>query len=126
RITCPAWGSRVSVPPPCPVTVYEPAYPSVAVTGVVADRSSRTTARVAGGGSPCRPDPDEPAGENTPVRHVSTAPAATSTTPAATQPPRRRPRDPAASAAAAASACRPGSRPRQSVPLMIHLRLLRL
>ena len=51
-ITRPGDGSQVSVPPPCPVTGYEPAYPSVAVTGVVADRSCRVTGAVAGGGAP--------------------------------------------------------------------------
>src|SRR5262249_59184905 len=61
RITCPAGGSQVSVPPPCPVTWYDPAYPSVALTGVCADRSSRTTAPVAGA-APAPPAPaDAPA-----------------------------------------------------------------
>src|SRR6266702_5494137 len=90
-ITCPDFGSRVSVPPPCPRTVQDPAYPSVALTGVVAAISLRATAAVAGGGAPCCPAPDEAAGENTPARHAGTPPAATTTTmPSATQPPRRR------------------------------------
>ena len=83
RITRPADGSQVSVPPPCPVTVYDPAYPSVAVTGVVADRSCRVTAAVAGAAAPCCPDPDEAAGENTPARHAAPPaadPPATTTT----------------------------------------------
>src|SRR5215469_13351549 len=96
RITCPAGGSQVSVPPPCPVTVKDPAYPSVAVTGVVAVRSCRVTACVAGAGALC-PAPDEAAAKNTPARHVATAaPAATTTMPSAAQPPRRRRRPPRA------------------------------
>src|SRR5580693_6916832 len=67
RITCPGGGSQVSVPLPRPVTVQDPAYPSVAVTGVVADRSCRVTAAVAGAGAPWPPDPDEAAGGNTPA-----------------------------------------------------------
>ncbi len=68
------------------------------------------------------PPPTEPTGEpeNTPARHADTIPAAATTTrPAATQPPRRRPRDPLASPAAWASACHPASRPRETVSLTI-------
>ena len=49
RMTCPADGSQVSVPSAGPRTVYETAYPKVASTGTCDDRSSRTTACVAGG-----------------------------------------------------------------------------
>jgi hypothetical protein len=64
---------------------------SVAATGVVADRSCRVTSFVAVAGIPCRPDPDEAAGENAPASHDGTTPAAAITMiPKATQPPRRR------------------------------------
>ena len=109
RITRPAGGSQVSVPPPCPVTVYGSAYPRVAVTGVVADRSCRVTAAVAGAGAP-RPVPDEAAGENTPARHASTAPAASATTmPRVAQPPHDR-------GAASYAARLPRSSPRGPYP----------
>src|SRR5689334_10756350 len=78
-MTWPADGSQVSVPPPCPRTGYDPAYPSVAVTGVVAARSCRVTAAVAGGGA-CDPAPGEAAGEH--------AVATRATTPRAAQRPR--------------------------------------
>src|SRR5260221_3721981 len=75
RITRPGDGSQVSVPPPCPVTGYESAYPSVAVTGVTADRSCRVAGVVAGG-APCCPVRDVAAREDSPARHAGTAPAA--------------------------------------------------
>src|SRR5690349_9305948 len=78
-MTWPADGSQVSVPPPCPRTWYDPAYPSVAVTGVVAARSCRVTAAVVGGGA-CDPPPGEAAGEH--------AVATRATTPKAAQRPR--------------------------------------
>src|SRR5580692_4963427 len=71
RIIRPGDGSQVSVPPPWPVTVYEPAYPSVAVTGVTAERSCRITGLVAGGAA-CCPVPDVAAGEDAPARHAAT------------------------------------------------------
>src|SRR5260370_5134333 len=74
RITRPGDGSHVSVPPPCPVTGYEPPYPSVAVTGVTADRSCRVTGLVAGG-APCSPVPDIAAGENAPAPPAAPPPA---------------------------------------------------
>src|SRR6185437_16358186 len=87
-MTWPADGSQVSVPPPCPRTGYDPAYPSVAVTGVVAARSCLVTAAVAGGGPACAPAPAAAAGENAPACHAPAAPAAiTATTPRASQRP---------------------------------------
>src|SRR5712691_71107 len=81
-ITCPADGSQVSVPLPCPRTVNDRAYPSVAASGVVADRSCLVTTAVADVGA-TRPVPAEADGENTPARHADTAPAASTTMPRA-------------------------------------------
>src|SRR4029077_7551080 len=117
RITRPAAGSQVSVPPPCPVTGYESAYPRVAVTGVVADRSCRVTAAVVGAGAP-RPVPDEAAGENAPPPHASTAPAATAITmPRVAQPPHDRWRRLVCCAATSFLSPWAVSPPRGSVPL---------
>src|SRR3984885_13468550 len=116
-ITCPADGSQVSVPPPRPVTGKDPAYPSVAFTGVVAVIFSRATAAVAGAGAPCCPAPGEAAGENTPACHPATAPATTTTTtPRPTQRPRLR--GPPASADTRPSARCPAARPREIVLLI--------
>jgi len=60
----PGRGSQLSVPPPCPVTVQDPAYPSVAVAGVVADRSSASPAV-----SPARAPPRPPGTAPLPNRH---------------------------------------------------------
>src|SRR5215472_4665444 len=116
RITRPAGGSQVSVPPPCPVTVYDPAYPSVAATGVAADRSSCTTASVAGA-APSPPGPGDAAAENTPARHPATTPAASTTTSPAATPPATRRRGPACCAATLATSCWPASPRRDTVPL---------
>src|SRR5215470_14074835 len=94
RITFPADGS---VPPLWLRTVYDPAYPSVPATGVVADRSCRVTAAVAGAGGRCCPAADMTAAENAPARHADTAPATTTTAMLrATRPRRRRRRPPRA------------------------------
>src|ERR1700678_174725 len=77
-ITCPGDGSDVSVPPPCPLIVYDPAYPKVAFTGVVEERSCLVTALVAGGGAP-DPAPDEPRDRNAPAAQAMPAPAASTT-----------------------------------------------
>ena len=66
------------MPPPCPCTGYESAYPKVAVTGSCDDRFSWTTGCVAGGGAPW-PVPDEPCDRNAPAAHAIAAPAPSTT-----------------------------------------------
>ena len=89
RSPAPADGSQVSVPPPGPRTVYESAYPKVAVTGTCDDRSSRTTGCVAGGGAP-GPVPDESRDRNAPAAHAIPAPAPSTTSTSTTATARRR------------------------------------
>src|SRR6185437_4030256 len=89
RILRPAGGSQVRVPPLRPITGNDPAYPSVAACGVVADSSCWVTSAVPGAGSPGS-GPDEAAGVNTPAHQAASIPPATTTTMArAAQPPRR-------------------------------------
>src|SRR5215475_1991470 len=84
-ITRPVGGSQVSVPPPSPDTGYEPAYPSVAATGVVAAMSSRTTGPVAAAVA-AGPLVDAPGADHSSARHATAPPASTTASrPAATQ-----------------------------------------
>ena len=71
-------------------TGYDYRHTQRPVSGVVA-RWPAAHPRGGGGGTPCRPAPDEAAGDNAPARHAATAPAAATTTmPRTTRPLRPR------------------------------------